>query len=294
MASTVFVSHAGADADRAGTVAGLLKAAGVQVRYDREELRLGDSFLTFMNDALTIADYCLLLWSKHASVTPWVQLEWESALYRSVQEKQSFLVVGRLEDMAVPILLGPRLRVDLFPALETGVTSLLKTWRDDRFAEKETGKPVAAARTVGATANLPDSVYVTSDQFSIAMPMHVDLSQPVAIIVERLIGELNLPRQLSHESGIGVRFSYQLALGEEVLARTQSLSAQRVQSGAVLWLQTTMTTFSATAPVGGAHTSVTFRAAGAGNAAEAAARELAETELVRAMEKAGLVQEGQI
>jgi hypothetical protein len=283
MASTVFVSHAGADADRASIVGGLLKAAGVQVRYDREELRLGDSFLTFMNNALTISDYCLLLWSKHASATPWVQLEWESALYRSVQEKQSFLVVGRLEDMVVPILLGPRLRVDLFPELQPGVTSLLNTWRDDRIAEKETGKPVAAARTVETRVDLPDTVYVTSEQLSIAMPVRVDLSQPVAISIERLIGELNLPKQLSHEGGIGVRFSYQLALEDEVLARMQSLSAQRVRSGAILWLRTTMTTFSATVPVAGGHTSVTFRTAEIGNAAEAAAREAAETELIRAM-----------
>jgi hypothetical protein len=289
MASTVFVSHAGADADRAGTIAGLLQAAGVQIRYDREELCLGDSFLAFMNNALTISDYCLLLWSKHASATPWVQLEWESALYRSVQEKQSFLVVGRLEDMAVPALLGPRLRVDLFPELQSGVTSLLNTWRDDRGAEKQTGKPIAAARTFNPAPELPDSVYLTSEQFSIAMPVRVDLSEPVAITIERLIGELNLPKQLSHESGIGVRFSYQLALEEEVLARTKSLAVQGVGAGAILWLQTTMSTFSSTTPVAGGHSSVTFRTAGIANADEDAARESAEAELLRVMGGAGLI-----
>ena len=106
MASTVFVSHAGADALRAAAVAGLLTASGLDVRYDRDELRLGDSFLAFMNDALSVSDYCLLLWSRQAAATPWVQLEWEAALYRSVNEKHGFLVVGRLEDIAAPALLG--------------------------------------------------------------------------------------------------------------------------------------------------------------------------------------------
>src|SRR4051812_5216578 len=115
MASTVFVSHAGADALQAAAVANLLTASGVDVRYDRNELRLGDSFLAFMNGALAASDYCLLLWSRNAAATPWVQVEWEAAFYRSVKEKQGFLVTGRLENIPVPPLLGPRLHVDFFP-----------------------------------------------------------------------------------------------------------------------------------------------------------------------------------
>jgi len=220
-----------------------------------------------------------------------VQLEWESALYRSVQEKQSFLVVGRLEDMAVPPLLGPRLRVDLFPELQPGIRGLLNTWREDRGVEKQTGKQVAAARTMGLRPDLPDSVFLTSEQFSIAMPVRVDLNEPVAIVVERIMGELNLPKQFSHESGFGVRLNYQLALDDKVLVRTQSLAAQGVATGAVLWIQTTMTTFSATAPVAGAHLSVTLRAGEIGSLAEAAAREAAETELMRILGSAGLIVE---
>src|ERR1700681_1093949 len=138
MSQIVFISHAGADSAKAAAVAELLNRAGIEVRFDRQELRLGDSFLSFMESALSTADYCLLLWSKFAAGTPWVQLEWEAALYRSVQQKRSFLVLALLEEAPVPVLLGPRLRINLFPDLQTGVADIVIAWRADRAAEKET------------------------------------------------------------------------------------------------------------------------------------------------------------
>ena len=82
MAKVVFISHAGADSPKATIVAGLLTQAEIDVRFDRQELSLGDSFLAFMESALSNADYCLLLWSCNAASTPWLRVEWEAALYR--------------------------------------------------------------------------------------------------------------------------------------------------------------------------------------------------------------------
>ena len=67
LAQTVFVSHSGSDSARAAAVADLLTGSGIEVRLDRKELRLGESFLSFMNSALNDSDYCLLLWSKNAA-----------------------------------------------------------------------------------------------------------------------------------------------------------------------------------------------------------------------------------
>ena len=87
MTPTVFISHAGGDTPCASEVADSMRGAGIAVRFDRAEATLGDSFLSFMEDSLHASDYCLLLWSRRAASTPWVQMEWESALYRSVAEK---------------------------------------------------------------------------------------------------------------------------------------------------------------------------------------------------------------
>jgi hypothetical protein len=62
MGFTVFVSHAGVDSPRVSPIASALWREGLQVRLDRDELRLGVSFVSFMEDALKTSDYCLLLW----------------------------------------------------------------------------------------------------------------------------------------------------------------------------------------------------------------------------------------
>jgi hypothetical protein len=260
MTSTVFISHAGADAKRAAEVAGILTQSDIKTRFDRGELTFGDSFLAFMNQALNTSDYCLLLWSQQASATPWVELEWEAALYRSVREKRSFLVIGRLEEVDVPALLAPRLRIDLFPALHPGMTALVNTWRADRAAETDSGKPVGAPWT----ENLPQiegaaTVYIDSEQFSMTAPMSVKLEEPAGALLDRVVASFGLPRELSYSGKLGVRFSYQLFDKWSVLERTRSLAEQGITAGRVLTLETTMTSFSTSAPVQGQLSPAVFR-----------------------------------
>ena len=260
MTSTVFISHAGADAKRAAEVAGILTQADIKTRFDRGELTFGDSFLAFMNQALNTSDYCLLLWSQQASATPWVELEWEAALYRSVRDKRSFLVIGRLEEVDVPALLAPRLRIDLFPALDPGMTALVNTWRADRAAETDSGKPVGAPWT----ENLPQiegaaTVYIDSEQFSMTAPMSVKLEEPAGALLDRVVASFGLPRELSYSGKLGVRFSYRLFDKWSVLERTRSLAEQGITAGRVLTLETTMTSFSTSAPVQGQLSPAVFR-----------------------------------
>ena len=288
MPSTVFISHAGADAAPAAQVAALLAKANISARFDRAELTLGDSFLTFMNDALSTSDYCLLLWSKPASVTPWVEAEWQAAFHRSVREKRAFLVVGRLEALDVPALLAPRLRVDLFPAIAPGVSRLVDAWAADRRAETLTGKPVGAARTEdGAAVEQPDTVYISSEAFQITTPMTVRLEEPAGAVLDRVIAAHRLPRELSHGGTLGVRFSYQLLDDEVPLVRSKSLGAQGITNGRVLTLQTTMTSFSSIEPAHGQLSGAVFRG-GPDDGAVAAALRSALAGYRDALSRAGL------
>jgi hypothetical protein len=289
MASTVFISHAGDDFARAVQVAGALEAAEIRTRFDRAELTLGASFLTFMNEALSMSDYCLLLWSTRAAATPWVQMEWEAALYRAVREKRSFLVVGRLEDTDVPALLGPRLRVDLFPELAPGVAALVTAWRSDRLAEQQTGKPVGAALTDNQHSDdRRETIYLDSEQFRMTTPVSVRLDEPAGTVVDRIVTSFRLPQELSHAGMVGIRFSYQLVDGEQALARAKSLGAQGVKAGQVLTLQTTMTPFSTAHPVKGELAPTLFRGEADGGADLKPALRQASKEYQQAVARAGL------
>ena len=259
MAHQVFISHAGADSSQAAAVADVLTGSGVDVRMDRKELCLGDSFLSFMESALAGSDYCLLLWSRQAATTPWVQIEWESALYRSVQEKRAFLIAGRLEDAALPALLAARLRVDLFPELQPGIGQIVATWRADRNAEAVTQRPVAAAPIAQQGDEEPNTVYVSSEAFGITIPMPVDLHAPAGLLLDRIVGRAGLPKVWQFDGRIGVRFTYTLMNDEQDLDRGKSLAAQNVADRSSIWLKTRMVQFSDATPLQGSVLDVTLR-----------------------------------
>ena len=105
--SRIFLSHAGSDSDIAQRVADRLTKGGLEPILDRERLAPGLSFIAFMENALATSDFFLLLWSTAAATRKWVDLEWQSALYRSVEEARAFLSVGRVDDHPLPNLLKP-------------------------------------------------------------------------------------------------------------------------------------------------------------------------------------------
>jgi len=253
----VFISHAGPDRALAASVASLLEARGIVPLLDRAMIDAGDDFLAFMESALGRARYCLLLWSGDAARSEWVGLEWRAALVRSVQEHRAFLVVGRLEALPLPNLLAPRLWVDLFPDLEPGVQTFADAWRADRAAEAVSGRPVVAAGPPPEPAGAP--LYLTSELFAFTRPIRANLSEPAGVLLDRALAELGLPRQLSYDGRVGVRFEYTLAHGDEPLERARALAAQGIEPGAVLGLRASLQPYAAATPASGALGQAVFR-----------------------------------
>jgi len=259
MPDSVFISHAGPDSPVALEVAKELEAKGLDVQVDREQLRQGDRFLHFMEQALSGCDYCLLLWSEAAAKGKWVAVEWEAALYRAIQESRRFLFIGRLDPQPLPALLGPRLRVNLFPALYPGMAELLAEWQKDLAAEQASGRPVANGRKALEEDGKGETVYLTSELFGLTQPLKLDLDVPAGVPLDRVVADLGLPRRLDHRGVMGVTYEYRFAHEDAPLARAKSLSAQGVSAGAVLWLEVEMKPFAAGEAVAGQLGQATFR-----------------------------------
>lgn len=272
MPNSVFISHAGPDSGVALGVANELQAKGLEVEIDREQLRQGDRFLQFMEKALSECDYCLLLWSESASKGKWVAVEWEAALYRAIQESRRFLLIGRLDEQPLPALLGPRLRVDLFPGLYPGLTELLELWLEDVAAEDASGRKVANAKKQVSEDETGAAVYLTSELFGLTQPMKLDLDVPSGIHLDRVVADLALPKQLDHQGIMGVSYEYRLVHDDERLERAKSLAVQGVREGAVLWLEVEMKPFAKGQAVDGELGSARFRGAGPGDMAVLEAR----------------------
>lgn len=272
MKSTVFLSHAGVDSPRVSPIASALQDEGLRVRLDREELRVGDSFLSFMEDALKTSDYCFLLWSRAASESKWVSAEWEAAFHRAVMESQNFLIVGCIEEFPVPELLRPRLRVDLYPEIDSGIKKLVEMCRNDERAKSEGLRPVVAPKVELDDEFGDKTVYVTSETFGKTFPMKIVMNTPVAMIIQQIQTKLGLPLQLDVEGRIGCRFKYSLIHDDTALRSKDSLISQNVRPEALLWLQTEMEPFSSTAPVSGKIENVTFRGTSGDEVTQAARR----------------------
>jgi hypothetical protein len=262
MSGQVFISHAGADAHAAHAVAAYLRGSGLSPVLDRERIGAGESFLTFMEGALSTSDYFLLLWSSDAASRTWVQIEWEAALHRSVSEARGFLVVGRLDEQPLPVLLAPRLFVELHPELLPGMAELVRMWRQDLRAEEQSGKPVASTGSLAQQNARGVPVYITSELFGVTVPVSIDLTVPAGVVLLDVTERLSLPRSLDHQGLVGVRFDYRLVHDQVALDIGTSLDAQGVKAGSVLWLECTMQPFAAKPPQSGTLESIKFRRGG--------------------------------
>jgi hypothetical protein len=241
MASRVFLSYAHDDRDAAMRAADILASKGIEPLVDRLALSSGESFITFMEEALATSDYCLLLWSARAAERQWVEIEWQAALHRSVSEHRAFLVVGRLDQYPVPLLLRPRLTVELHPTPESGLQRLVETWHADRAAEQRTVRPVGSPPSQPAEPPPGEPLYVTSLLFGITVPWQANLSQPAGVLLDSVCRGLSLPRRTG-QAPLEFVVDYELTRGDDVkesaLDRTRPLSEQGVTVGCVLWLQT--------------------------------------------------------
>jgi len=283
MSGRIFISYAGANANAARAVAEYLRGAGLSPLVDQERISAGDSFLSFMEDALSTSDYFLLLWSSEAATRKWVQIEWEAALHRSVLEAHGFLVVGRLDEHPLPVLLAPRLFVDLHPELLPGIADVVRMWREDLSAEEQSGRPVASNRSLLDDAQgVP--VYVTSELFGVAVPVSIDLSVPAGVVLLQVREQLLLPSSLDHRGQVGIRFEYRLLHNQIPLDFGRSLAEQGVKAQSVLWLECSIRPFAAKSPQSGTLDTATFRT----ESSEFLALKSAQRRLTAAVRAAGL------
>ena len=112
-----------------------------------------------MEEALTVSNFCLLLWSEAASKSKWVALEWESALHKTMHDLPGFLIVGRVDESPLPHLLRSRLFVDLFPAVQPNILKVLEVVNGDENAFAKTEKKGSKPKMRTAIQGWSQSLY---------------------------------------------------------------------------------------------------------------------------------------
>ncbi|MCI0698484.1 toll/interleukin-1 receptor domain-containing protein [candidate division KSB1 bacterium] len=115
----IFISHAWEDNHLVRRLQTELQAAGAEVWVDREGIRGGDNLPARISDALEWCDALLLTWSKAASKSPWVKLEWTNAVYL-----KKMIIPCLLDNSQLPIILTSKAYLD-FRNIDQGITQLL-------------------------------------------------------------------------------------------------------------------------------------------------------------------------
>lgn len=108
----VFLSYNHADRDVARGLGAHLKLAGADVWIDDWEIRAGDSIPGKVSEGLTMYDTFVLVWSSHASRSPWVGTELDTAIQRRSTEASVRIIPVRLDQTDLPPLLRPLKRLD--------------------------------------------------------------------------------------------------------------------------------------------------------------------------------------
>lgn len=101
-----FICHASEDKPIAREIANGLLSLGSEVWFDEWEIKVGESIVIKINEALDGMTHLVVLLSKNSVVKPWVQRELSSSLMRQLSAQAITLLPVVLDDCKIPPLLS--------------------------------------------------------------------------------------------------------------------------------------------------------------------------------------------
>ncbi|MCK4598968.1 toll/interleukin-1 receptor domain-containing protein [Candidatus Bipolaricaulota bacterium] len=109
---SVFLSHSWKDKAFARKLAAVLQKAGVRVWLDEAELKVGDSLLRKISDAISDMDYVAAILSKNSIDSPWVQKELDMAMNLEIYHNKIRVLPILIEDCKLPTYLTGKIYLD--------------------------------------------------------------------------------------------------------------------------------------------------------------------------------------
>ncbi len=119
----IFISHSWEDKPLVRRLENELQAAGAEVWVDHEGIRGGDNLPERISEALEWCNTLVLVWTKAASQSRWVNLEWTNAI-----SLEKTIIPCRVDNAALPAILAHKAYVG-FNDVEAGLAQLLRDLR---------------------------------------------------------------------------------------------------------------------------------------------------------------------
>jgi hypothetical protein len=156
----VFVSHSSKDNPFVRKFVEALEKHLINVWLDKHEIKVGDSLVGKISEALEKADYLIIVLSQASVSSRWVQEELNAALTNQIAGKGVVLPV-LLEDCELPVLLRNRLYADFRTDFNAGLQALLAAFKREGETVMDIparGPAVPAAAASFTPASLRESL----------------------------------------------------------------------------------------------------------------------------------------
>ena len=121
----IFISYSRNDRDFVDKLAANLVANKAWVWVDRWELKVGDSLISKIQEAIQEASALLVVLSKASVASEWCKKELTAGLVRELEEKRVIVLPVLLEDCQIPLFLRDKLYADFREDFDEGLRSVL-------------------------------------------------------------------------------------------------------------------------------------------------------------------------
>ena len=122
----VFISYSHADKDFVDRLAAHLVKARAHVWVDRWELRVGDSLIAKIQEAIQTASALIVILSQESFKSEWCNKELNAGLVRELEEKRVIVLPLLLEDCEMPLFLREKMYADFRTNFGEGLKQVLE------------------------------------------------------------------------------------------------------------------------------------------------------------------------
>jgi hypothetical protein len=121
----LFISYSSRDRDFVSTLAAELKSFGVEVWWDKWEMKVGDSINKKIQEGISSSGWLAIILSPNSVKSPWVERELNSALTRELESKEVFVLPILYQECEIPLFLKEKIYADFRGSFHDGIATLL-------------------------------------------------------------------------------------------------------------------------------------------------------------------------
>lgn len=121
----IFISYSRENAEFASRLATELVKRNTYIWLDKWELKIGDSLIERIQQAITDTDALLVIMSKASVSSPWCKKELSAALTRELAEKKVLVLPILIEDCEIPLFLKDKVYADFRKDFSLGLRDVL-------------------------------------------------------------------------------------------------------------------------------------------------------------------------